>query len=153
LAFPFLGRGIVPDGAASWFLPRVVGISWAMEWCTTARTFGPDEALAAGLVRSVDEPDQVLAKAYALAEEIAAGSAPVSAAMTRRLLWSSLGFEHPVLSHAVESRAISELGNAPDAHEGVTAFLEKRRPQWSMRPSTDTPDWFPSWSDPEYRPA
>lgn len=151
LAFPFLARGIVPDGAASWFLPRVVGISWATEWCMTARTFAPEEALAAGLVRSIHEPGDVLSVAYALADEIAAGSAPVSAAMTRRLLWSSLGFEHPVLSHAVESRAISELGNAPDALEGVTAFLGKRRPQWTMRPSTDTPDWFPSWTDPDYR--
>ena len=143
----------MPDGASSWFLPKVVGISRAVEWCVTARTFGPSEALDAGLVRSIHRPDDVLGVAYALADEIATGSAPVSAAVTRRLLWRSLGFDHPMLAHAVESRAIAELGGTTDAAEGVTAFLEKRQPNWTMAPSADTPAWFPSWDDPEYRPV
>jgi enoyl-CoA hydratase/carnithine racemase len=151
LAFPFLGRGIVTDGAASWFLPRVVGISQAVEWCMTARTFGPDEALASRLVRSVHDPADVLPEAYRLADEIAAGSAPVSALVTRQLLWRGLGAPHPMWNHEIESRAISDLGQGPDSAEGVGAFLEKRRPTWTMTPSNDLPDWFPFYDEPAYR--
>jgi enoyl-CoA hydratase/carnithine racemase len=151
LAFPFAGRGIVTDAASAWFLPRVVGISQATEWCLTARRFGAEDALAARLVRSVHKPDDVLPAAYALADEMAAGVAPLSAVITRQLLWRSLGADHPMFAHEIESRAIGELGATADAREGVMAFLEKRQPNWALRPSIDLPSWFPFWEDRPYR--
>src|ERR1700689_273896 len=87
VAFPFARRGIVPDGASSWFLPRIVGISQALEWCLTGRLVSSEEALAAGLVRTVCPVEDVLPLATRLASEIAASAAPVSAVITRHLLW------------------------------------------------------------------
>jgi enoyl-CoA hydratase/carnithine racemase len=150
VGFVFAGRGIAPDGAASWFLPRVVGISRALEWTLTARVFRADEALAGGLVRSVHPADEVLTVAKALAEEMAANTAPVSAVVSRALLWRMLGEDHPMAAHRVDSQAIYELGRAPDAMEGVTSFLQKRPPEWSMKPSTDMPDVWPWWEEPTY---
>jgi enoyl-CoA hydratase/carnithine racemase len=150
VGFVFAGRGIAPDGAASWFLPRVVGISQALEWTLTARVFRADEALAGGLVRSVHPADEVLTVAKALAAEMAAGTAPVSAVVSRALLWRMLGEDHPMAAHRVDSQAIYELGKAPDAVEGVTAFLQKRPADWTMKPSTDLPDVYPWWTEPPY---
>jgi enoyl-CoA hydratase/carnithine racemase len=150
VGFVFAGRGIAPDGAASWFLPRVVGISQALEWTLTARVFRADEALAGGLVKSVLPADQVLDAAKALAEEMAANTAPVSAVVSRALLWRMLGEDHPMAAHRVDSQAIYELGKAPDATEGVMAFLEKRPAEWTMKPSTDLPDVYPWWTEPTY---
>ncbi len=152
VGFVFAGRGIAPDGAASWFLPRVVGISRALEWVLTARVFRADEALAGGLVRSTHPADQVLDVARALAAEMAASTAPVSAVVSRALLWRMLGEAHPMAAHRVDSRAIHELGRAPDATEGVMAFLEKRPAEWSMQPSTDMPAVWPWWDEPTYEP-
>ena len=150
VGFVFTGRGITPEAASSWFLPRIVGISQALEWVLTARVFRADEALAGGLVRSLHPPEEVLAAAKALAEEIAANAAPVSASVSRGLLWRMLAETHPMAAHRADSAAIYDLGRKPDAREGVTAFLEKRRPNWMMRPSTDLPDGYPWWSNPEY---
>ncbi len=150
VGFVFAGRGIAPDGAASWFLPRVVGINQALEWVLTARVFRADEALAGGLVRSLHPADEVLGAAKALAAEIAANAAPVSAVMSRALLWRMLGEDHPMAAHRIDSRAIDELGRQPDAREGVMAFLEKRPAAWTMQPSDDLPRWFPWWDEPEY---
>ncbi len=150
LGFVFAGRGIAPDGAASWFLPRVVGISQALEWVLTARVFRADEALAAGLVRSVHPAEEVLTVAKALATEIATNAAPVSAVVSRGLLWRMLGEGHPMAAHRADSDAIYHLGRQADAREGVTAFLEKRTPAWSLRPSHDLPPNYPYWDSPEY---
>lgn len=150
VGFVFAGRGIAPDGAASWFLPRVVGISQALEWTLTARVFRADEALAGGLVRSVHPADEVLTVAKALAAEMAANTAPVSAVVSRALLWRMLGEDHPMAAHRVDSQAIYELGRAPDAMEGVMSFLQKRPAEWSMKPSTDLPAVYPWWTDPPY---
>ncbi|QYG93787.1 crotonase/enoyl-CoA hydratase family protein [Iamia sp. SCSIO 61187] len=150
VGFVFAGRGIAPDGAASWFLPRAVGIQQALEWTLTARVFRADEALAGGLVRSVHPADEVLTVARALAEEMAQGTAPVSAAVSRALLWRMLGEGHPMAAHRVDSQAIYELGRAPDATEGVMAFLEKRPAEWTMKPSTDMPAVYPWWDEPVY---
>lgn len=150
VGFVFAGRGIAPDGAASWFLPRVVGISQALEWTLTARVFRADEALAGGLVKSVLPADQVLDAALALADEMAAGTAPVSAVVSRALLWRMLGESHPMAAHRVDSQAIYELGRGPDAVEGVTAFLQKRPAEWTMQPSTDLPPVYPWWEEPTY---
>jgi enoyl-CoA hydratase/carnithine racemase len=149
--FVFAARGIVPDGAASWFLPRIVGISQALEWCLTGRVFPAAEALAGGLVRTVCPAEGVLPLATRLAREIAANTAPVSAVITRHLLWQMLGADHPMVTHRIDSRAIYDTGRMADSAEGVAAFLEKRPANWTLSPSTDLPDWFPWRPEPPFR--
>ena len=148
--FVFARRGLVPEAASSWFLPRVVGISRATEWCYTGRVFGADEALAAGLVRSVHPDGELLDAAYALAGEIAASTSPVSVTLTRQMLWHMLGEPHPMAAHRIDSAAIETLGQGPDAREGVTSFLEKRRPAFPSKVPDDLPDFTPWWEEPEF---
>src|SRR3954468_23404584 len=149
LGFVFARRGIVPEAASSWFLPRLVGISRAMEWVATGRIFTPEEALEAGLVRAVLAPDELLPRAYELAREIADNTAPVSVALARRLLWTGLGLSHPMESHRADSRAMYSRGQSADAVEGVTSFLEKRPATYPDRVSDGLPDLGleePEWS-------
>jgi enoyl-CoA hydratase/carnithine racemase len=148
--FVFAARGIVPDGAASWFLPRIVGISQALEWTLTGRVFPAAEALAGGLVRTVSPPGDLLPLARQLASEIATNVAPVSAVLTRQMMWQMLGATHPMEAHRIDSRAIYDTGRMADAAEGVAAFLEKRPAHWSLAPSNDLPDWFPWRAEPPY---
>lgn len=148
--FVFARRGIVPEACSSWFLPRVVGISRAQEWVTTGRVFSADEALEGGLVRSVYAPDDLLAAARALATEIAEHTAPVSVALARRMLWRMLGASHPMEAHRVDSRAMGVRGRSRDVREGVESFLAKRPPVFTERVSSDLPDVFPDWIDPEF---
>ena len=150
LGFVFARRGIVPEACSSWFLPRIVGISRAMEWVSTGRIFGPDEALAAGLVRSVHNPDDLLPAAYALAREIAENAAPVSVALARRLMWTGLGLSHPMEAHRADSRAMFARGQSDDAREGVTSFLEKRPAEFGDRISDGLPDVFPWLEEPVF---
>jgi len=147
VGFVFASRGIVPEAASSWFLPRVVGINQALEWCLTARVFGAEEALAGGLVRSIHPASEVLAVAQGLAAEIAEHAAPVSAALTRQMLWRMLGADHPMEAHKIDSRGVFATGRGADAREGVMSFLEKRPPEWTLRPSEDMPEWFPWWEE------
>ncbi len=149
IGFVFARRGIVPEAASSWFLPRLVGISKATEWCYTGRVMPAAEAAAGGLVTLVPD-DELLDRAYALANEIATYAAPVSAALTRQMLWRGLTFDHPMQAHRVDSRAIQALGSMADAKEGVVSFLEKRDPEFSLKPSVDTPDVFVDWVDPDF---
>ncbi len=148
--FVFARRGIVPEAASSWFLPRVVGISQAMEWVATGRVFGAEEAVAGRLVRSVHPPDELLPAARAIAREIVENTAPVSVAMARQMLWKMLTESHPMAAHRVDTRAIRALGAMPDAREGVESFLEKRPPRFSGSPSRDMPDFYPWWKTPEF---
>jgi enoyl-CoA hydratase/carnithine racemase len=148
--FVFAARGIVPDGAASWFLPRIVGVSQALEWCLTGRVFPAAEALAGGLVRTVCPVDEVVPLATRLAREIATNAAPVSAVLTRQLIWQMLGADHPMVAHRIDSRAIYETGRMADAAEGVAAFLEKRPASWTLAPSRDLPGWFPWRPEPPF---
>ena len=122
--FVFTRRGLVPEAASSWFLPRVVGISRALEWVCTGRVFPAEEALAGGLVRSIHPPDELLPAARALAREMAEGTSPVSVALSRQMLWRMLGASHPMDAHRVDSRGIADRGSSPDAREGVESFLE-----------------------------
>jgi enoyl-CoA hydratase/carnithine racemase len=140
--FVFARRGITPEAASSWFLPRVVGISRAMEWVGTGRVFDAQEALDGGLVRSVHPPGELLAAAHALAQEVVQHTAPVSVALARQMLWRMLGAEHPLAAHRVDSRAIFERGRSADVREGVAAFLEKRPARFPDRVSDGLPDVF-----------
>jgi enoyl-CoA hydratase/carnithine racemase len=151
MGFVFARRGIVPEACSSWFLPRVVGISQAMEWVATGRVFSAQEALHAGLVRSVHPADQLLGAARELAGEIVENAAPVSVALARRMLWRMLGAEHPMIAHRADSRAMLHRGQSADAVEGVTSFLEKRPAHFSDRVSEGLPDIQPDWSEPEFR--
>lgn len=148
--FVFTRRGIVPEAASSWFLPRVVGISQALEWASTGRVFSAQEALEGGLVRSVHPADELLDAARALAREIADNTAPVSVALARKMLWRMLGAEHPMLAHRVDSRAMVARGQSADVVEGITSFLEKRPARFSDRVSDGLPDVFPDWSPPDF---
>jgi enoyl-CoA hydratase/carnithine racemase len=148
--FVFARRGIVPEAASSYFLPRIVGISRAAEWCYTGRIFEAAEALDGGLVRSVHEPDDLVPAARALAAEIADNAAPVSVALTRRMLWRMLGASHPMEAHRADSRAILRRGASDDANEGVMSFLQKRPPVFTDRVSEGVPDVFPSWVEPGF---
>jgi enoyl-CoA hydratase/carnithine racemase len=151
IGFVFARRGIVPEAASSWFLPRVVGISRAMEWVTTGRVFDAQEALDAGLVRSLHPPGELLGAARELAREIAENAAPVSVALARRMLWRMLGAEHPMVAHRADSRALFARGQSADVVEGVTSFLEKRPAKFTDRVSDGLPDIQPDWVEPEFR--
>ncbi len=148
--FAFTRRGIVPEAGSSWFLPRIAGISRAMEWCATGRVFGAAEAMQGGLLREVHAPEALLPAATALAREIADNTAPVSVALTRQMLWQGLGQSHPMEAHRLESRALYARGKTADAAEGVTSFLEKRAPNYPDQISTDMPDFYPWRDEPEY---
>jgi enoyl-CoA hydratase/carnithine racemase len=150
IGFVFARRGIVPEACSSWFLPRLVGISQAMEWVATGRVFPAEEALAGGLVRSVHPADEVLGVAQELAGEIASEAAPVSVALARRLMWTMLGASHPMEAHRADSRAMFSRGRSSDAFEGVTSFLEKRPAEFSDRVSDGLPELFPGREEPVF---
>jgi enoyl-CoA hydratase/carnithine racemase len=151
IGFVFTRRGIVPEACSSWFLPRIVGISQAMEWAATGRVFSAQEALAGRLVRSVHPGDELLGAARELASEIAEHTSPVSVAMTRRLMWTMLGAPHPMAAHRADSRGMFSRGQSEDAREGVTSFLEKRPANFPDRVSDGLPDLFPGDEAPAFR--
>ena len=146
--FVFARRGIVPEAASSWFLPRLVGVSQALEWCMTGRVFGAEEALRGGLVRSLHAPEDLLPAAMTLAREIADNTSAVSVAMTRAMLWHNPQFDHPMQAHRVDSRAIYTLSRGADAKEGIASFLEKRTPRYPLSVSSDMPAFYPWWEEP-----
>ena len=148
--FVFVRRGIVPEACSSWFLPRVVGISQAMEWATTGRVFSAQEALEGGLVRSLHPADELLDAAYALAREIAEHTAPVSVALARRMMWTMLGAEHPMIAHRADSRGMFARGQSADAREGITSFLEKRPASFPDRVSDGLPEVLPGYETPRF---
>lgn len=150
MGFVFSRRGIVPEACSSWFLPRIVGISQAMEWVSTGRVFTAQEALAGGLVRSVHAQEALLPAAQAIAREIADNTAPVSVALCRQLMWRGLVADHPMRAHMADSRGILYMGQSDDVKEGVAAFLEKRQPRFAMSVSKDLPDLFPFYRTPEF---
>jgi len=149
--FVFSQRGIVPEAASSWFLPRLVGISQALEWCYTGRVFPAQEALAGRLVSKVVPPGELLPTARALAREIATKTAPVSVALIRQMMWRMMGADDPMEAHKVDSRGIYTRGRSDDVKEGVLAFLDKRPAQFKDRVSSDMPDYFPWWTEREYK--
>jgi enoyl-CoA hydratase/carnithine racemase len=150
VGFVFARRGIVPEACSSWFLPRVVGISQAMEWVATGRVFSAEEALAGGLVRSLHPSGDLLDAARELGREIAGNTAPVSVALARRMLWTMLGAAHPMEAHRADSRAMFARGQSADAREGVTSFLEKRPARFPDRVSDGLPEIFPGREEPAF---
>jgi enoyl-CoA hydratase/carnithine racemase len=148
--FVFARRGIVPEACSSWFLPRLVGISTAAEWCYTGRVFPAAEALERGLVRSVHAADELLPAARELAREIADNTAPVSVALTRQMLWRMLGADHPMEAHRVDSRGIQSRGASADSKEGVESFLEKRQPDYPVKISDGLPEIFVDYVEPDF---
>jgi enoyl-CoA hydratase/carnithine racemase len=147
IGFVFARRGIVPEACSSWFLPRIVGISQAMEWVATGRVFSAQEALEGRLVSRVLPPEDLLPTARAIAKEIVENTSAVSVCLSRHLLWKMLGADHPMEAHKLDSKAIRWLGRSPDAHEGVSSFLEKRPPSFRMSAADDLPEFFPWWKE------
>lgn len=145
--FVFARRGIAPEAASSWFLPRIVGISQALDWIYTGRVFSAQEALEKGLVSRVVPAAELRDTAVGLAQEIAEGTSAVSLGVSRQLLWSMLTAPSPWEAHRLDSRAIYELGRGADAAEGVTSFLEKRPPQFDLTVPADYPDWMPRFPE------
>ncbi|HXC56823.1 MAG TPA: crotonase/enoyl-CoA hydratase family protein [Rhizomicrobium sp.] len=148
--FVFSRRGIVPEAASSWFLPRLVGIQQALAWCFSGRVFDAQEALAGRLVQEVVPPDQLIARARTIAKEIVDNTAPVSVALIRQMMWRGLGMDHPMEAHKVDSRGIYSRGASDDVKEGVVSFLEKRPAKFPQKVSADMPPYFPWWAPRKY---
>ena len=149
--FVFARRGIVPEACSTWFLPRIVGISQALQWCYAGEVFPAEEALQGGLISEIVPQAELLARAKELARRLTKEGAPVSIALTRQMLWRMLGADHPMEAHKVDSRGIYGRGRQSDAKEGVMSFLEKRPAEFKDKPSTDMPEFFPWWDEPQYK--
>jgi enoyl-CoA hydratase/carnithine racemase len=145
--FVFARRGISMEAASSWFLPRLVGMGQASEWVHTGRVFGADEALRGRLVNAVHPDDELMPAARALAAEIADNTSAMSVMLNRQMMWRMLGADHPMEAHKVDSRAIRFMGGSADVREGVSAFLEKRPPRFTMSAVADQPDFYPWWDE------
>lgn len=148
--FVFSKRGIVPEACSSWFLPRLVGISQALEWAYSGRVFNAPEALDKGLVRSLHEPEDLLPAARKLAKEFADQTSSLSIALIRNMMWKMLGADHPVVAHNIDSRGVNAMGKSADAKEGVVSFLKKRPAEFPGKVSTDMPEFFPWWEHREF---
>jgi enoyl-CoA hydratase/carnithine racemase len=148
--FVFARRGIVPEACSSWFLPKLVGISQALEWCYTGRVFDAEEARNGGLIKHIYSPEELIGAARGFAREIADNTSAVSVAMTRAMMWRLPSGDHPMEAHKIDSRAIYRLSRGADAKEGIASFLEKRAPDYPAKVSEDMPDFYPWWGAAEY---
>ena len=148
--FVFARRGIVPEACSSYFLPRGVGISKALEWCYSGKVFPASEAMEGGLLRSLHEPEDLLVEARKIAAEIADNTSAVSITLVRHMMWKMLGADHPMEAHKIDSRGIYHRGKSPDSKEGVVSFLEKRPADFPGKVSTDMPEFFPWWEAREF---
>jgi len=147
IGFVFARRGIVLESCSSWYLPRIVGISRAAEWVLTGRIFGAQEALTHGLVSELLAPDALLPRAREIASEIAGSTSAISVALCRQLLWKMLGADHPMEAHKLDGKCQYWIGKKADASEGTLSFLEKRPPKFTMKPSSEMPEFYPWWAD------
>ena len=148
--FVFARRGIVPEACSSYFLPRAVGISQALEWCYSGKVFDAQEAFDGGLVKNLLPKDELLSAARSIARDIADNTAPVSVALIRHMMWRMLGADHPMEAHKIDSRGVYHRGRSADAKEGVESFLEKRPADFSGKVSADMPEYFPWWEEREF---
>ena len=147
VGFVFSRRGVVPEACSSFFLPRVVGISKALEWCYSGRVFPAEEALSGGLVRSIHKPEDLLADAKHIARELVENTSAVSTALIRQMMWKMLGADHPMEAHKIDSQGMYFTGKSADAKEGIESFLEKRPAKFPLEVSEDMPPFFPWWED------
>jgi enoyl-CoA hydratase/carnithine racemase len=152
MGFVFARRGIILDGAATWFLPRLVGMGAAAEWVYSGRVFSAQEAYDKRLVSELVEPEELLPRAREIAAGIANNSSSISVALCRQLMWKMLGADHPMEAHILESKALNWIYGERDVQEGVASFLEKRPPDFPMKTSTDMPDFYPWWKERAFRP-
>lgn len=148
--FAFARRGILPESCASWFLPRVVGISRALSWAVSGRRVTVEEALASGFIEEITSPENLIPRAREIASDIARNTSAISVALTRQLMWKMLSADHPIEANRLESKALEALIPGADAKEGVRAFKEKREPDFTLKPGSDMPDFYPWWQDPEF---
>jgi enoyl-CoA hydratase/carnithine racemase len=148
--FVFSQRGIVPEAASSWFLPRLVGIAQALDWCFSGRVFSADEALAGGLVSRVIAPSELIEAARTIARSYSEKTSAVSVALIRQMMWRMLGAAHPMEAHRIDSRAMFHRGRGADVKEGIASFLEKRPPRFTDTISGQMPD-LPWGEEPRYR--
>jgi enoyl-CoA hydratase/carnithine racemase len=148
--FPFTRRGIVPEACSTWFLPRVVGVSRALEWTLSGAPVSALDAQAAGLVRTLHEPAELMAAAHQVALDLTANSSPLSVAATRQMMWQGLTLSHPMEAHRRESVLVHTLGRGPDAAEGIDAFLQKRPAAFTSRPSRDLTSFAGWWTEPDF---
>src|SRR6202041_448533 len=148
--FVFARRGIVPEACSSWFLPKIVGISQALEWTFTGRVSPAEEALEGGLIKKIYKPDQLIPAARALAREIADNTSQVSVALIRQMLWKMAGADHPMEAHKVDSRGIFARGSSAGGKKGVASLLEKRPAKFPDKVSKDMPSYFPWWQERKY---
>lgn len=148
--FVFSRRGIVPEACSSYFLPRVVGISKALEWCYSGRVFPADEAYDGGLLRSLHPKEELLEVARGIARDIADNTSAISVSLIRHMMWRMLGADHPIEAHKIDSRGVYYTGRSADSKEGVAAFLEKRPAKFPGTVSNDMPEFFPWWEDREF---
>ena len=151
--FVFAQRGLIPEACSTWFLPRIVGISRALQWFESGRIFEAPEALEAGLVSEVVAPGELLARAHAIAHTMIDRSSSVSVMIARRITLQMLGAPHPMRAHELESRGIAQLRDLPDFAEGVASFLEKRDAKFPMKAGRDAPEGFPWWRHQEFKPG
>ena len=145
--FVFNNRGIVPDACSSWFLPKIVGISRALELTYSGRIIDAQEALQLNLVSSIHDSENLLSNAVDITKKMVQNSAPVSISLTRQMLWRSLESSGPYDAHVIESKAIDSRGASEDAKEGVSSFLEKRPAEFKNKVSSDMPEFFPWWKN------
>ena len=143
--FVFSNRGVVPEACSSWFLPRIVGISKALEWCFSGDVFDANQALQAGLIKEITSPEELMPRAVEIATELTKKSSPVSIALTRQMMWKMLGADHPIEAHKIDSRGIQIRGSSRDGVEGIKSFLEKRPANFRDSVSQDMPDYYPWW--------
>jgi len=141
--FVFTRLGIVPEACSSWFLPRLVGLPIALDWLMSGRRVSADDALAYGLAQHL--ADDVVTAATEYARDLVAGTAPVSVALTRQLVWRMITVATPAEAHRVDSALLLAAAAAPDAREGVAAFRERRAPEFAMRTPEDLPAAYPWW--------
>ena len=148
--FVFAKRGIVPEAASSWFLPRLIGINKALELCYTGKVISAEEAKEIRLVSEILNQDKLIERALEIAKEFTAESSQISIALTRQMMWRMLGADDPMEAHKIDSRAVFELGQSGEAIEGVNSFLEKRPPSFPGKVSKDMPSFFPWWNEKEF---
>ena len=148
--FVFAKRGIVPEAASSWFLPRLIGINKALELCYTGKIISAEEAKEIRLVSEILNQDKLIDRALEIAKEFTAESSQISIALTRQMMWRMLGADDPMEAHKIDSRAVFELGQSGEAIEGVNSFLEKRPPSFPGKVSKDMPSFFPWWDEKEF---